>query len=440
VTDVSVCGPWMSAFAGMTGFNASAVIRKSYAMSLLFKNLSLLDPRWDETRDGYEVLVEEDRIKEVSSKPIKAAQAQIIDCGGRTLMPGLIDCHVHTHHSEVYINRLEGVPLTLMMARSAGRLKRMLERGFTTVRDAGGADFGTKAAIESGLIPGPRLFVSCRSIGPTGGHNDRNRRTDSGPPCLCCNAMVFLRCIADGPVEVRKAAREQMRQGADQVKLMVSGGVASPYDPLESLQFTEEEIRAAVEEAHAFGRYVMAHAYTPEAITRAVDCGVRTIEHGNLVDAPTARLMAGKGVYMIPNLVTYDAMKRRAKEFGMPAEMLEKNDEVLKHGYAELELCRAAGVKMAYGSDLLGALEDEQTGEFQIRAAVMPAIDIIRSATTIGAEVVRQEGKLGVFEPGAFADLLVVDGDPLKDLGLFKDGGPHLSAIVKGGRFHKNAL
>jgi imidazolonepropionase-like amidohydrolase len=409
--------------------------------SLLFKNLDLLDPRWQETRGGYEVLVEDDRIKEVSAKPIKVATARVVDCGKRTLMPGLIDCHVHTHHSEVYINRLEGVPLTLMMARSVGRLRRMLDRGFTTVRDAGGADGGTKAAIEAGLIPGPRLFVSCRSIGPTGGHNDRNRRTDvAGPPCLCCNAMVFLRVIADGPDAVRKATREQMRQGADQVKLMVSGGVASPYDPLESLQFTEAEITAAVEEACAFGRYVLTHAYTPEAITRAVKCGVRTIEHGNLVDAPTVKLMAEKGVYMVPNLIAYDAMKRRAKELGMPAEMLEKNDAVLKYGYAELELCRAAGVKMAYGSDLLGALEDEQTGEFQIRGEVMPAIDVIRAATVIGAEVVRQDGKLGVIEPGAFADLLVVDGNPLKDLGLFKDGGPNLAAIVKGGHFHKNAL
>ncbi|HKV14178.1 MAG TPA: amidohydrolase family protein [Reyranella sp.] len=409
-------------------------------MSFLFKNLRLLDPHWNEAREGYEVLVEGDTVKEVSDRPIGAAGATVVDCGRRTLMPGLIDCHVHTHHSEVYINRMEGVPLTLMMARSAGRLKRMLDRGFTTVRDAGGADWGTKTAIESGLIAGPRLFISCRSIGPTGGHNDRNRRTDIGPPCLCCNGMVFLRAIADGPDEVRKAAREQMRQGADQVKLMVSGGVASPYDPLESLQFSVEEITAAVEEAHAFGRYVLTHAYTPEAITRAVNCGVRTIEHGNLVDAPTAKLMAAKGVYMVPNLVTYEAMKRRAREFGMPETMLAKNDEVLKYGYAELEHCRAAGVKMAYGTDLLGALEDEQTGEFRIRGEVMPAIDVIRSATLVGAEVVRQDGKLGTIRPGAFADLLVVDGDPVKDLGLFKDGGVHLAAIMKAGRFHKNVL
>jgi imidazolonepropionase-like amidohydrolase len=410
-------------------------------MSFLFKNLNLLDPHWKEACGGYEVLVEGDTIKEVSAKPIKASKASVINCGKRTLMPGLIDCHVHTHHSEVYINRMEAVPLTLMMARSAGRLKRMLDRGFTTVRDAGGADWGTKTAVESGLIPGPRMFISCRSIGPTGGHNDRNRRTDfTGPPCLCCNGMVFIRCIADGPDAVAKAAREQMRQGADQVKLMVSGGVASPYDPLESLQFTEEEISAAVAEAKAFGRYVLTHAYTPEAISRAVKCGVRTIEHGNLVDAPTAKLMAKHGVYMVPNLIAYDAMKRRARELGMPDNMLEKNDEVLKYGFSELELCRKAGVKMAYGSDLLGALENEQTVEFQIRGRVMPAIDVIRSATLVGAEVVRQEGKLGTLQPGAFADMLVVDGDPLKDLGLFKDGGPHLAAIMKAGTFHKNVL
>ena len=408
---------------------------------ILFKNLALLDPRWTEARGGYEVLVEGDRIKEVSARPIKAAKAQVVDCGKRTLMPGLIDCHVHVFLSEVNIRNLESVPLTLLTARAADLMKGMISRGFTTVRDTGGADWGIKTAVESGLIPGPRLFISGRAIGPTGGHSDSRRRTDQGmPSCGCCNAMVYSMAIADGADGVRKAVREQMRQGADQVKIMCSGGVASPYDPLESLQFTVEEITAAVEEAHAFGRYVLTHAYTPEAITRAVNCGVRTIEHGNLVDAPTAKLMAKKGVYMIPNLVAYDAMQRRAKELGMPDSMLEKNDAVLKYGFAELEHCRKAGVKMAYGSDLLGALEDEQTREFQIRGEVMPAIEVIRSATLIGAEVVRQEGKLGVIEPGAYADLLVVDGDPLKNLGLFKDGGPHLSAIVKGGRFHKNAL
>ena len=410
-------------------------------MSFLFKNLRLLDPRWKEARAGYEVLVEGDTIKEVSAKPIKASKANVVDCGKRTLMPGLIDCHVHTHHSEVYINRMEAVPLTLMMARSTGRLKRMLDRGFTTVRDAGGADWGTKTAVEVGPDPRPAHVhllpldrPDRRPQRPQPAH--RHRR----PPCLCCNGMVFIRCLADGPDEVRKAAREQMRQGADQIKLMVSGGVASPYDPLELLQFTEEEITAAVEEAHAFGRYVLTHAYTPEAITARRQ--MRRAHHrarqprrraDRQADGAEGRLHGAQP----DRLRRHEAARRRARHAQGDARQERRGAEVrLRRAGA----CRKAGVRMAYGSDLLGALEDEQTVEFQIRGEVMPAIEVIRSATLIGAEVVRQEGKLGVVEPGAFADLLVVDGDPLKNLGLFKDGGPHLSAIMKGGRFHKNTL
>lgn len=414
--------------------------RAATPSSILFRNLNLLDPRWKEARGGYEVLVEGDKIKEVSDKPIKAQKAQIVDCGKRTLMPGLIDCHVHTMHSEVYISRLEGMPLTLMAARATERLKAFIDRGFTTVRDAGGADWGIKTAVESGLIKGPRMFIAGRSIGPTGGHNDRNRRTDSGALCNCTNAMVFLRHLADGPDEVRKAAREQMRQGADHIKLMCSGGVASPYDPIDSLQFTVEEITAAVEEAHAFGRYTLAHAYTPEAITRAVSCGVRTIEHGNLIDAASAKLMAKKGAYMVANLVTYFAMRERAAEFGMTRDMLDKNELVIDGGLKSLDICKKAGVKVGFGTDLLGQLHVEQSKEFIFRREVHSPIEVIRQATLVGAEIVRMEGKLGVVEPGAFADLIVVDGDPLKKLELFLDQGAHLPVIVKGGVFHKDQL
>jgi imidazolonepropionase-like amidohydrolase len=407
---------------------------------ILFKNLNLLDPRWDEARGGYEVLVEGDLIKEVSSKPIKAAEAQVVDCGKRTVMPGLIDCHVHVFLSEVNIRNLEAVPLTLMTARAADLMKGMIDRGFTTVRDTGGADWGIKTAVESGLIPGPRLFISGRAIGPTGGHSDSRRRTDTGAPCGCCNAMVYCMAISDGPDEVRRTVREQMRQGADQVKIMCSGGVASPYDPLDSLQFSEAEIAAATDEARNFGRYVLAHAYTPEAITRAVTNGVRTIEHGNLIDAKSAKLLKSNGGYMIANLVTYFVMKERAAQFGMTADMLAKNDIVLEGALHSLEICKAAGVKVGYGSDLLGQLQVEQSREFMFRAKVLKPLEIIRQATIVGAEILRQEGKLGIVEPGAFADLIVVDGDPLKKLDLFLDQGAHLPMIMKAGKFHKNAL
>jgi imidazolonepropionase-like amidohydrolase len=405
-----------------------------------FKNLSLLDPRWNEARAGYEVLVEGDLIKEVSSKPIKAAKAQVVDCGKRTLMPGLIDCHVHVFLSEVNIRNLESVPLTLMTARAADLMKGMIDRGFTTVRDTGGADWGIKAAVDAGLIAGPRLFISGRAIGPTGGHSDSRRRTDIGAPCGCCNAMVYCMALADGADEVRKLVREQMRQGADQVKIMCSGGVASPYDPLDSLQFSEAEIAAATDEAKNFGRYVLAHAYTPEAITRAVTNGVRTIEHGNLIDAKSAKLLKSTGGYMVANLVTYFVMKEKAAQFGMTADMLAKNDIVLDGALRSLEICKAAGVQVGYGSDLLGQLQVEQSREFMFRAEVLKPLEIIRQATTVGAEVLRQEGKLGIVAPGAFADLIVVDGDPLKKLELFLDQGAHLPVIMKAGQFHKNAL
>lgn len=406
----------------------------------LFRNVQLLDPAKDRLLGGHEVLVEDGTIRDVSSKPLQIGKAMAIDGGGRTLMPGLIDCHVHVFLSEVNIRNLEHVPLTLMAARAAPLMRGMLDRGFTTVRDTGGADWGIKTAVEQGLLPGPRLFIAGRAIGPTGGHSDPRRRTDSGSSCRCCNAMAFTLSLADGPDHVRQAVREEMRQGADQIKIMMSGGVASPYDPLDSLQYTPAEVASAVEEAHAFGRYVCAHAYTPEAITRAMHGGVRTIEHGNLIDEPAAALMKEKGAFLVANLVTYQVMKERAAQFGMTPEMLEKNDRVLEHGFRSLELCKRAGVPVAYGSDLLGQLQEEQSREFLIRGEVMSPLEVIQAATTIGARIVRQEGKLGVIAPGAHADMLLVDGNPLTDLKVFQDQGAHLAAIMKGGSFHKNAL
>ncbi len=408
---------------------------------LLFRNFRMLEPEIGELQDGFGLLVEGETIREVSDKPIKANGAQVIDCGGRTLMPGLIDSHVHVFLSEVNIRFLEAVPLTLATARAVELMRGMIDRGFTTVRDTGGADWGIKSAVEQGHVPGPRLFIAGQAIGPTGGHSDPRRRTDYGfRRCHCCNAMAFTMAVSDGVSEVRKSAREQMRQGADHVKIMMSGGVASPYDPLDSLQFSPQEVAAAVEEAQAFGRYVCAHAYTPEAITRAAHAGVRTIEHGNLIDGPAAKLMAEKGMFLIANLVAYYAMRERAAEYGMTGEMLAKNDLVIDGGLRSLEICKRAGVPVAYGSDLLGALQIDQSREFMLRSEVVPPIEIIRSATTIGAKILRMEGKVGTLTPGALADLIVVDGDPLKDLGLFQGQGQHLAAIVTGGKFHKNRL
>jgi imidazolonepropionase-like amidohydrolase len=407
--------------------------------SYLFKNFEMLDPEMEALQGGMQLLVEGNVIKEVA-KAIKSTNATVVDCGKKTLMPGLIDSHVHVTLSEVFIRQLENIPLTLMTARSADLMKRMLDRGFTSVRDTGGADWGLREATEKWLIPGPRLFIAGKALGPTGGHSDGRRRTDGGGPCHCCNAMRFTMGVADGVSDVRRAVREEMRQGADHIKIMMSGGVASPYDPLHSMQFSPDEVNAAVEEAHAFGRYVCAHAYTPEAITRAAHAGVRTIEHGNLVDEASAKLMASKGMFLVANLVTYFEMKEKAAAFGMSADMLEKNDIVIDGALRSLEICKRAGVKVAFGTDLLGQLQVEQSREFIIRAQVQKPIEVIRAATLIGAEIVRQEGKLGCLKPGAFADIIVVDGNPLKDLGCLQDQGKHLAAIMKDGRFYKNQL
>jgi imidazolonepropionase-like amidohydrolase len=408
---------------------------------ILFTNARLLDPRADALQGGVSVLVEDELIREVSATRIKAPRALVVDCKGRTLMPGLIDSHVHVMLSEVNLRALEAVPLTLMTARAAALMRAMLDRGFTTVRDTGGADWGLRDAVAQGELPGPRLFIAGRAIGPTGGHSDPRRRTDTWRSmCHCCNAMRFCFDVVDGVDPMRAAVREQLRQGVDQIKIMVSGGVASPYDPLDSLQLSLGEIAAAVEEAHAFGRYVQAHAYTPEAITRAVSQGVRTIEHGNLIDDASARLMHERGAYLVANLVTYYAMRERAREFGMSAESLAKNELVIEGALKSLEICKRNGVKVGYGTDLLGQLQVDQSREFLLRQEVLSPIEIIRQATLVGAEIVRMEGRLGVIEPGAFADILVVDGNPLRKLQLLAGQGEHLPVVMKAGRFHRNRL
>src|SRR5215208_5486452 len=393
----------------------------------LFRNFQLLEPEIGELRGGHELLIEGETVRETSDKTIKSAGADVIDCGGRTLMPGLIDSHVHVMLSEVNIRFLEAVPLTLMTARAARLMLAMLDRGFTTVRDTGGADWGMKTALEQSDIPGPRLFIAGAAIGPTGGHSDPRRRTDFGMRCHCCDAMRFGMRQSDGVSEVMKSVREQMRQGADHIKIMMSGGVASPYDPLDSLQFSPAEVTAAVQEAHAFGRYVCAHAYSAEAITRAARLGVRTIEHGNLIDDAAAKLMAEKGMFLVANLVAYYAMKDRAKQFGMIGESLAKNEIVLQGGLKSLEICKRHNIPVAYGSDLLGELHWDQSKEFTIRQEVVSPIEIIRSATTIGADVLRMPGRVGTLQAGAFSDVILVDGNPLKDLALLGDQGKHLS-------------
>jgi imidazolonepropionase-like amidohydrolase len=246
--------------------------------------------------------------------------------------------------------------------------------------------------------------------------------------------------VADGVSAVRKAAREELRRGAHQVKIMASGGVASPSDPIWNVQYSGEEMRAIVEEAQSWRTYALAHAYTPEAIGRAVEAGVRSIEHGNLLDAATAARMREAGAYLVPTLVTYFAIDELGRALGFPAASVAKVKDVLDAGLASLETAKAAGVPMGFGTDLLGETHEQQSREFSIRAQVLSPAEILRSATVVNAEILNRSGELGVISPGALADLLVVDGDPLENLSLLEEQGKHLAVIMKGGQLFVNRL
>ena len=411
--------------------------------STLFRNAALLDPVRGALLESQDVLVENDTIKEVADRPIASSSARVVDLKGKTLMPGLIDLHVHVVAVQLNLAQQVYMPNVLVTLRSVPIMRAMLRRGFTTVRDAGGAGHAFKQAIESGLIDGPRLFVSGRALSQTGGHADMRARSDYlGPdaPCPCCVRVGALGRVADGVDAVRRAAREELQMGADQIKIMASGGVASPTDPVGAFGYSEDEVRAIVAEAQGRQTYVLAHAYSAEAIARVVRCGVRTIEHGNLIDAVTAKLMAEHGAYAVPTLVTYDALKSEGAEYGLPPESIAKIAQVHEAGLRSLEIFKAAGVKMGFGTDLLGPSQRLQSDEFRIRADVLGAAEAIRSATVIGAEVLGLPQRLGRIQEGAWADLLVVEGNPLDDVTCLLGQGEHIRMVMKGGKMYVDEL
>jgi imidazolonepropionase-like amidohydrolase len=407
--------------------------------AIVFANCAVLDGTHKERREDQHVLIEGDRIRDVSDRPIKSGAAETIDLRGRTLMPGLIDAHVHVIAVDAILARLSDRPVTLLTLQAAKVLEGMLQRGFTTVRDAGGADGGLAEAVDEGLVRGPRIFPSGMALSQTGGHGDTRPRTQSVETCACCAGGMAGSRIADGVAECRRAARDELRKGATQIKILASGGVASPYDPIWNLQYSEEEVRAIVEEAHAWHTYVLAHAYSPEAIRRSIDFGVRSIEHGNLIDRATAEHVAGANGFVVPTLVTYDALHRHGREFGFSEISMAKLAEVREAGLGSLELLQRAGVKIGYGTDLLGPMHRYQSREFVLRAEAMAPFDIIRSATIVNAELLNRAGELGVVAPGARADLIAVDGDPLADISLLDGQGEHLTHIMKDGVFHKTS-
>jgi imidazolonepropionase-like amidohydrolase len=407
---------------------------------IVFQNCALLDLEAGALRPGSAVRVAGERIVEVEERAIRHPGAREIDCGGRVLMPGLIDAHVHAVITTMNLAAMQRKPVSLISLEARQILEAMLRRGFTTVRDAGGADWGLAEAVERGLIRGPRIFFSGRTLSQTGGHGDFRPRDDAPTLCACGITSTGFSHVADGVDAVRKAAREELRRHATQVKIMASGGVASPTDPIRNIQYSPEEMRAIVQEAAGWHTYAMAHAYTPEAIGRAVEAGVRTIEHGNLIDRATAERMVEKGAFLVPTLVAYSAIDELGRSLGFPAESQRKVKDVLDAGLASLEIAQQIGLPMGFGTDLLGETHDQQSREFRIRSEVLSPLEILRSATLVNARILRREGELGVIAPDARADLLVVDGNPLDDLSLLEEQGKHLRVIAKGGELFVNQL
>ena len=303
------------------------------------------------------------------------------------------------------------------------------------MRDAGGADWGLWRAVEDGLIQGPRIFYPGRAISQTGGHGDS--RAPHVEPCAC-RYVANLSQVADGVDQMRRAVREELRRGAHHIKLFVGGGVISPADPIWMKQFSDDEIGVAVAEAAARRTYVMAHAYVPHAIVPAVKAGVRSIEHGNLLDAEAANTMAAHGAFLVPTLIIYDALSREGAQFGLPVVSQHKLLEVVEQGRNAVQLAQKAGVRIGFGTDLLGELHNHQLDEFRLRSAVQDPIDVLRSATSVNAELMGQSGRIGTIAVDCLADIIAFNGDPLHDLSCIHDAAPSL--VIKGGHTYVNEL
>ncbi|MBB4189243.1 imidazolonepropionase-like amidohydrolase [Sinorhizobium terangae] len=349
-------------------------------------------------------------------------------------MPGLIDCHVHVVASMMNLGQNAAQPDPIAVLRSLPIMTGMLERGFTTVRDVGGAPPSLADAQMEGMIAGPKLVVCGKALSKTGGHVDFRTKYDTREAHRNDEAFGSLGRIADGVDEIRRACRQELRQGAKFIKAMANGGVASPTDPIEWFGYSEDELRVAVAEARDAGTYVSAHLYTAEAIKRAVTCGVHSLEHCNLIDEVNASLAAEAGAIAVPTLTTFEAQAKEGEHLGLPSTSRPKLDLVRSAGFKSLEVLRAAGVKMAYGTDLLGATHAYQNHEFLYRSEVLLPREILASATTVAAELVGAKGRLGQVLEGAVADLLVVAGNPLEDISILARPERHLLGVIQDGK------
>ena len=412
------------------------------ADTTLLMNTLLIDCTGSEPHEQASIVLEGERIREVrlGGAGPTGTHDTVIDCAGMTLLPGLTDAHVHIGAVDVNIlDQHREYPSNLVALMMARILEDTLQQGFTTVRDAGGADWSFKAAVERGIVEGPRLLISDRPLSQTGGHGDWRRISEVQAPEIFCPTAGMRSVVCDGVDEVRRSAREQLRLGADQIKVMASGGAMSPADELSATQYALDELRAAVEVAEGARTYVMAHAYNDGSVRNCLEAGVRSIEHGNLIDEETARLIAEAGAYLVPTLATYEALSEEGRSYGVPENVIRKIDEAREVGIRALRYAYEAGVKIASGSDLLGPLQSRKARELEIKTEVMSPMESLVSATKTNAELFGMENEIGTIQEGKLADLLVVAGNPLENIAILQKP-ENLRLIMKGGRMIKNEL
>jgi len=403
-------------------------------VSVVFEHATLLDCTGRDPQPDSRVVVEDGRIRRigVSGGPAGPREARVIDCQGRTLMPGLLDAHVHL--ASLDLDPVEEVALApaVIALRIARQIEDTLQAGFTTVRDAGGLDWGFKEAVRRGLIRGPRLFISGPFLSQTGGHGDTRPRT-AREPFRAVHGLTTETILTDGADDVRRAAREALRRGADQIKVMASGGAASPTDELDHVQFSVEELSAAVDVAGAVGTYVLAHAYGPRAIQNCLQAGVRSIEHGNFLDEETAdRMLKKSDTFLVPTVITYELMSRLEPGAGWTADMARKIRQGLTGAYDALGLAYEKGLRIGSGSDVLAEMQGEKGKEIACQARVMGAMNAIMAATRTNAALMRIEKEVGTVEEGMRADLIVLDADPLQDPAIFAEP-EHVRVVMLGG-------
>lgn len=361
----------------------------------------------------------------VAETPDPAAER--VDGSGRWVIPGLIDAHFHAYATSMDGLENERGPLSFAAINGSRRLERALRRGFTTVRDVAGGDIGLQRAVDAGIFPSPRYLFTGPALSQTGGHGDpRAQHVD------ICFSHGHMCEVVDGADALRVAVRERLRTGAHAIKIMTSGGVFSLADPIRIPQYSPEEVRAVTEEAARRGSYVAAHAYSPEAVRHSIENGVRSIEHGNLIDAETAELMAAHGAFLVPTLAAYDAMDRRGAEIGLNETSLAKNTEVLSKGQDAVRLALAAGVSVGFGSDLMGELEDDQLCGIRLQAEAAGALETLRSMTETNAELIG-DALAGNLRQGSYGDAVLLSGDPIEEPPALWEESARV-AIVQAGR------